>query len=526
MVVTIAPNRSLFRIFFAMETAAHIALIEALQAENALLRERAEAAEKSAREAHEKLAEFAHELAQLKRLVFGTKSERFEPVAADQLALFAGAAPIEAPAITVPVTAPTSGDGAPPARPVRKPVRQVLPSHLPRETVVIEPEADTSLLRKIGAEVTETLDYRAAKLVVIRRERPKYVDPQNEERGVIIAPLPPRPIEKGMAEPGLLANILVEKFVDHLPLYRQVQRFTRQGITLADSTLGDWTSTSADLLVPLYDALTVEARESGYIQADETPIPVQDPEEKGKTHRGYYWVYHAPLEGLVVMNYEPGRGRAGPAKWLETYQGALQSDGYAVYEDFEARPGITTYVCWAHARRHFYEALENEREAASYALAEIQKLYDVERRLRETDPSPENRLRVRQEEAIPVLKAFKVWLEANPGLPKSPWGKAVAYSLTRWEKLTRYTENGRIEIDNNLVENAIRPIALGRKNYLFAGSHDAAQRAAVVYSLLATCKKHEINPQTWLADILSRIPTHPNKQVRELLPHIWTRRKV
>ena len=509
-----------------METAAHIALIEALQAENALLRERAEAAEKAAREAHEKLAEFSHELAQLKRLVFGTKSERFEPVGADQLALFAGAAPIEAPAIAVPGARPNSGDGAPPARVSRKPVRQVLPSHLPRETVVIEPDLDTSALKRIGVEVSETLDYRAAKLVVIRRERPKYVDPQNEERGVIIAPLPPRPIEKGMAEPGLLANILVEKYVDHLPLYRQVQRFTRKGITLADSTLGDWTSASADLLVPLYDALTVEAQEAGYVQADETPIPVQDPEEKGKTHRGYYWVYHAPLQGLVVMDYEPGRGRAGPNAWLAGFQGSLQSDGYKIYEDFDGRPGITTYVCWAHARRHFYEALENEREAANYALAEIQKVYEIERRLRETDPAPENRIRVRQEEAMPVLTAFKTWLEANPGLPKSPWGKAVAYSLTRWQKLTRYIEDGRIEIDNNLVENAIRPIALGRKNYLFAGSHDAAQRAAVIYSLLATCKRHEINPQTWLTDVLSRIPTHPHKRVRELLPHVWAPRKV
>ena len=234
-----------------METAVYIALIEALQAEKTLLRERAEAAEKTAREAQEKLAEFSHELWQQKRLIFGTKSERFDPVGADQLALFAGAAPIEAPAIAVPVGRPNSGDGAPPARATRKPVRQVLPSHLPRQTVVIESEADTSLLKKIGAKVTKTLDCRAAKLVVIRRERPKYVDLRTEERGVIIAPRPPRPIEKGMAEPGLLANILVEKSVDHLPLYRQVQRFTRKGITLADSTLGNWTSAPADLLVPL-----------------------------------------------------------------------------------------------------------------------------------------------------------------------------------------------------------------------------------------------------------------------------------
>ena len=524
MLVAVACNRSVFRIFYAVETAAHTALIEALRAENALLRQRAEAAEKAAREAQEKLAQLAHELAQIKRLLFGTKSERFEPAAPDQLALFAGATPVEVPPL-VPIGAP-SGDGVPAARPQRRPVRQVLPSHLPRETLVIEPETDTRALKKIGVEVSETLDYRPAKLVVIRRERPKYVDPCNEDRGVIIAPLPPRPIEKGMAEPGLLANILVEKYVDHLPLYRQLQRFTRQGITLAGSTLGDWAAASAELLTPLYDELTREARTSGYIQADETPIPVQDPEEKGKTHRGYYWVYHAPLSGLVVVDYEPGRGRDGPTAWLANYRGALQSDGYRVYEDFDEKPGITTYGCWAHARRYFFEALENECEAATYALSEIQKLYEIERALRETDPTPKNRRLVRQEEAAPVLEAFKAWLASNPGLPKSPWGKAVAYSLARWEKLTRYVEDGRIEIDNNLVENAIRPIALGRKNYLFAGSHEAAQRAAIVYSLLATCKKYQVEPQTWLSDVLRRIPSHPQKQVRELLPHVWQHRKV
>jgi transposase len=392
--------------------------------------------------------------------------------------------------------------------------------------IVIEPAVVTAGLRKIGQEVSETLDYRPPKLVVIRRERPKYIDPMNEERGVIVAPLPPRPIEKGMAEPGLLATILIEKFIDHLPLYRQVQRFARQGITLAGSTLGDWTAASADLLVPLYDALISEALGSGYIQADETPIPVQDPEVKGKTHRGYYWVYHAPLKDLVIVEYERGRGRAGPAEWLKNYQGALQSDGYVVYEDFDRRPGITTYGCWAHARRYFFEALQSAQELAPHALQEIQLLYDVERELREIDPTPENRLRVRQERAVPVLDRFKAWLEENPGLPKSPWGKAVAYSLARWEKLLRYTGDGHIEIDNNLVENAIRPLALGRKNYLFAGSHDAAQRGAVIYSLLATCKKHNLDVQSWLCDTLGRIPTHPHKQVHELLPYHWKRRKV
>jgi transposase len=484
-----------------------IAAYEALKAENQALRE--------------KLAQVEHELMQLKRLVFGTKSERFLAAGGpDQLPLFEEARPNDEPE-----EQPAVGETVTRRRPPKKPVRQVLPSHLPREVIVIEPDRDTAGLRKIGEQVTETLDYRPARLVVIRRVRPKYVDPTDEERGVIIGALPARVVEKGMAEPALLAHVLVEKYVDHLPLYRQVQRFNREGITLPTSTLGDWTRASADLLLPLYEALGREALSGGYIQADETPIQVQSAEKAGTTHRGYYWVYHAPLSGLVVMDYQQDRSRDGPAAFLEGYAGALQSDGYGAYDAFDDLEQITAYGCWAHARRYFYEALDNAPDRAEHALAEIGRLYEVERVLREQEASPEERRRLRQEQAVPVLCRLKAYLEENPGLPKSPWGRAVSYSLGRWKKLCRYTEDGRIEIDNNLVENAIRPIALGRKNYLFAGSHAAAERAAVIYSLVATCKKHEVNPQLWLSDVLSRIPTHPMKRVHELLPHHWKNRK-
>ena len=468
----------------------------------------------------QQVAVLSHELAQLKRLVFGTRSERFVPEGGpDQLPLFEEAAPngrSEEPPAEEQVIRP---------RPRKKPVRQVLPSHLPREVIMIEPDRDTTGLRKIGEEVTETLDYRPAKLKVIRRVRPKYVDPKDEDRGVIIAELPPRPVDKGLTEPALLAHVVIEKYVDHLPLYRQLQRFKREGITLASSTLGDWTRTTAELLVPLFEALAREALASGYLQADETPIPVQDKQKPGTTHRGYYWVYHAPTEGLVVMDYQQGRSRDGPAAFLEGFAGALQSDGYAAYDAFDDLEQITAYGCWAHARRYFHEALESAPEQARPVLEWVAQLYAVERVLREQDAPTHERERVRQEQAVPVLEGLKSYLESNPGLPKSPWGQAVGYALGRWQKLCRYVEDGRIEIDNNLVENAIRPIALGRKNYLFAGSHAAAQRAAVIYSLLATCKKHEVNPQEWLTDVLRRIPTHPMKQVQELLPHHWMNRK-
>jgi len=516
------------RLYFeGVETRAHSA--EGLRAENQILLQRTRAAEQReaearaqlhAREAEarlyrDKLAVLEHELSQLKRLVFGTKSERFVPACGpDQLPLFAGA-----PAtLTTQDTSPVR-QACPPVR--RKPVRQVLPSHLAREVIVIEPEEDTALLKKIGEEVTETLDYRPAKLVVLRRVRPKYVDPRDEDRGVIIGLLPARPIEKGMAEPGLLAHVVIEKYVDHMPLYRQVQRFTRVGITLSESTLGDWIRLSADLLGPLYEALTSETLASGYLQADETPIQVQDAQKDGTTHRGYYWIYHAPLLGLVVMDYQDGRGRDGPKAFLQGYQGALQSDGYAVYDGFDALPGITAYGCWAHARRYFHEALENAPDRAEHVLAEIRQLYGLDRVLRERSATPDERCRLRKEEAVPVLKRLRAYLEANPGLPKSPWGQAVTYSLSRWKKLCRYVEDGRIEIDNNLIENAIRPVALGRRNYLFAGSHEAAERAGVIYSMLATCKKHSVNPERWLSDVLRRIPSHPMKLVHELLPHHW-----
>ena len=496
-----------------MEQDASPTAFEALLAENRQLQERVI-------EAEERVASLSQELAELKRLVFGTKSERFEPTASeDQLPLFEGA-PVTSPPREVTRTRTIDV-----AKPKRKPFRQVLPGHLPRETIIIEPEVDTSQLRKIGEEISETLDYRPGKLVVVSRVRPRYVDPARQERGVLIGDLPARPLEKAIAEPGLLAHTLISKYVDHLPYYRQIEQFKREGITLPSSTIGGWGTASADLLRPLYDQLADRVRQSGYIQADETPIAVQDRKKKGKTHRGYYWVYLAPLEGLVCMDYQKGRGRDGPGEFLKGFRGALQCDGYAAYEVYDNNAEVTTYNCWAHGRRHFFEAQDNAPELAEEALSEIARLYEIERRLRGASATPDARCRVRQKKALPILESFKRWLEANPGLPQSPWGKAVSYTLMRWEKLIRYTEDGRIEIDNNLVENAIRPIALGRKNYLFAGSHAAAQRAAVIYSLLATCKIHEINPQEWLTDVLSRIATHPMKQIDELLPHRWEKGK-
>ncbi len=490
------------------------AQMAALKAENLLLREGKEELERMLALSQENVALLRFELDQLKRIVYGTKSERFEPASPDQLGLFQ----VSPPAAAIPLA---EKQATTQVREAKKPVRAVLPSHLPRHRVVIEPDVDTTGMRKLGTEVSETLDYQPPKIIVIRRERPKYVATTGE---IIIAELPARPIEKGIAEAGLLAHTVVSKYEDHLPLFRQARMLARQGITVSESTLGGWVSQTADLLTPLYDELARQARASGYIQADETPIKVQDSDKPGATHRGWYWVYHAPEQGVVVMDYQKGRGRAGPATWLgPDYDGLLQCDGYGVYDQFVR---ATLAGCWAHARRHFHDAKDSAAERAESVLVQIGELYDIERRLREEEASPEERARQRQEMAMPVLTALKAFLTDNPGLPKSPWGKAVNYTLTRWDKLTRYVHDGRLEIDNNLVENAIRPIALGRKNYLFAGSHDAAQRSAVIYSLLATCKKHSVNPQAWMADVLARIPTHPSKRVEELLPNNWEQSNV
>ncbi len=314
--------------------------------------------------------------------------------------------------------------------------------------------------------MTETLDYEAAKLKAIRRVRPKYVDPSDEERGVIMAELPPRLMDKGIPEPGLLAHVMVEKYCDHLPLYRQRQRFQREDVALSTSTLGDWIAQTAWHLGPLAEALKEEVLASGYLQVDETTIQVQDCSKKGKTHRGFYWVYHAPEPQLVVMDYCKGRSRDGPEAFLRGYAGALQSDGYAAYGAFELHRSITTYGCIAHARRKFYEAQGSAPDKAGYVLGQIKLLYDIERLLREEQASPSRRRQVHQKQAQPVLESLKPWLEAHPGLPRSVWGRAVRYMLNRWEKLRRFLSDGRIEVDNNLVENVIRPLAVGRKNYL------------------------------------------------------------
>lgn len=394
--------------------------------------------------------------------------------------------------------------------------------------MILLPDFDTTGLKKIGEEITEILDLIPAELYVKQYIRPKFVKPLSETNDTVItASLPGRMMEKCMAGEGLLAQIIVDKYMDHLPLHRQLQRFATIGLNIAQSTINGWTKNSLDLLVGLYDLHKQLILNSGYINADETGIRVMDDDKKGSTHRGFYWVYHSQELKSSLFDYRPGRGREGPDDILEKYQGFLQTDGLELYNNFGTRKGITHLLCMAHARRYFVDALNSNRLLADHALKMFQQLYDIEARIKHTALAGDDVIKTRQQEAVPILKSMKKWMteEYVKLLPSSPVAKAIAYSLPRWNKLCVYTTDARLGIDNNPVENAIRPIAIGRKNYLFAGSHEAAQRAAMIYSFFNTCRLHKINPYEWLKDVLERMHLYNSSNLHELLPQNWAKIK-
>ncbi|MDO1451943.1 IS66 family transposase, partial [Rhodocytophaga aerolata] len=457
------------------------------------------------------------EIKELKRLIFGSKRERFVPQVDDrQLSLELASANGE-PAVVVKQT--ISYERAV-KQIAKKAIRGGFPTHLPRVDVILEPKEDVSGMRKIGEEITEELDLKPASLFVRRYIRPRYV---SKEETFHIASLPTRPIEKGMPGAGLLSQLITDKFVYHLPFYRQAQRYEQLGMKIPASTLDGWFEGACSLLEPLYQALRLYLLSATYLQADETPIAVLDKQKKADTHQGYHWVYYSPEQRLVLFDYQPGRGKDGPAKLLKNYKGYLQTDGYAAYDQFEAREDMVLVGCMAHARRYFEHALDNDKARAEKVLLWMQVLYAVEREARENNLSAEDRYLLRQRKARPVIDLLGEWLveEHSKVLPKSAIGKAIHYLVARYNKIYLYLEDGRLEIDNNPVENSIRPVALGRKNYLFAGSHAGAQRAAMVYSLLGSCKLQDINPNDYLQDVLQRLPDQPINQLKELLPPYW-----
>lgn len=462
------------------------------------------------------------EVAQLKKMIFGSRHERFIATAnnptqltldvqAEQIAQcnIVDAKQISYTRITTAVTEKKVHPG-----------RMKLPEHLERREIIVEPEEDTTGYKKIGEEITEELEYEPGSLYVNKIVRPKYARPDNG--GIATASMIERPLPKAIAGAGLLAQIVIDKYVDHLPLYRQMERFKREGIVIPYSTITDWVSGTCKLIEPLYEALKKLVMQSDYLHADESPIKVLDKEKKGTTHRGYYWVYNNSVLRLVIFDYQPGRGKEHPENMLKGFKGYLQTDGYPGYDFLKQQKDVTVLNCMAHARRMFYDALANDKARAEYALEQFGLLYDIERNAVQLSGTDEVQ-QLRQKEAAPILKSFGQWMQQEyiKVPPKSAIAQALQYSIGRWKELSTYTTDGKLKIDNNPVENSIRPVAVGRKNYLFAGSHEAAQRSAMLYSLLGTCKLHNVNPFIWLKDILKRIPAHPINKIEELLPQNW-----
>lgn len=339
--------------------------------------------------------------------------------------------------------------------------RAALPAHLPVEEIEIHPEGDLTDMVCIGKEVTEELECEPARFFIRRYIRYKYAAKNGE--GVKTGELPERVIDKGIPGAGLLAMILTDKYMDHLPLYRQKQRFARENIPIASSTIEGWVKQALERLEPLYQQLRFDIKAKGYLQVDETSIKVLESDKKGATHLGWYWVYRSPLDELVLMDYQPTRGAAATTDMLKLFRGYLQSDGYVVYEKIGQRKDVIPVACWAHARREFERALDNDKIRATKALHLIQQLYAIERKAKEEGLSAQQIKVLRLDESLPVINELGKWIfhEVKSTLPKSQIGKAMRYAMERWDKLSAYLQDGNLLIDNNQIENALRPISLG-----------------------------------------------------------------
>jgi len=415
-----------------------------------------------------------------------------------------------------------------PVKAKNHPVRKPLPESLPREECHIYPDhLDLEKWVELEPEITEVLEREQAKWYVRRIIRHKYALKDKSldvEKQIITAPMPALPIAKSYAGATLLADISIDKYVNHLPFYRQIQMFQQQGITISPATLNDWFKDVADLMRPTYYRLMEMVLSSDYIQSDETTIPIID-NEKHKTAKGYIWLVRAVMRDLVFFHYDHGsRAQKVALHLFKDYQGVIQTDGYAVYDMYENKKGVLHIGCWAHCRRRYEEALKEDKARASYALEQISLLYDVERRADQEQLSYEERADLRSRLSYPIMVAFEKWMvnEYPKVLPRGRIGQAIKYTYGIYHKLTRYHLDGRLKMDNNLAENAVRPIALGRKNWLFCGNHEAAENAAIMYSMLGCCKASGVNFRDWLVFFLNNIHKYDqdySKDLAELIPH-------
>jgi len=471
------------------------------------------------------LAYVRFQMDKLQKMLFASRGERFmSTLDPAQLALGFEVETVAAPEPVTEEITYKRKKPAPEAKPSHQ--RMPLPAHLPRVVEEREPpQEEIQGMTRIGSVVSETLEYKEAELYVRQIIRWKYAPKSGEK--VVIAPLPSQPIPRGNAGPSLLAYLLVSKMVDHLPFYRLVQMLKRSDINLAESTLNDWMAKVCRLMEPLYDLLKKEALASGYIQSDDTIHQVLTHDQPGASHRGYMMAYLAPWKQLIFFDYQPNRNRQVVHEILQEYEGAVQTDGLNIYDNLSSRKGIIRLACWAHARRKFFEAREHDPERAQQMLTWIQQLYAVERHAKEEALTPDEIYALRQKQSKPVLDEMYTWLTDLAGNPmilkKSPIGAALEYVLPLWNRLTTYINDGQYLIDDNQIENAIRALVLGRKNYLFAGSHEGAKRLAMIYSFTGSCKLAGINPQAWFTDVLTRIQDTKQSELRDFLPNRWVK---
>jgi transposase len=499
------------------------------EAEKVLVTERAllAKAKEDVIEKDQRIIQLNFELDKFRKYLFGKKSEKLTPSMADasQISLFElGTAPQQQEELSK--QAAELAKGKTPKKRAKGKGRMVLPEDLRREVIIIEPTEDVSDCVCIREEVTEVLELIPAELYVKQYRRPIYARPNGQ--GIITGQLPDRVIEKGIPSEKLIAQMILDKYVYGLPLHRQIDKYRRLGVNIPASTASDWMIKGWKHLVPLWELLKLMVVHQKYLQADESPIKVQDKQHKNGIHQGYMWVYNCPADNLVLFDYRKGRDMSGPKEILEGFTGILQTDGYKVYEVlYKNHPAIILVYCMAHARRKFVEAQSYDKEKANEVLNMMQLLYKLEKEMRDEGISWEERTERRQQEAVPILEQIEAWLKENicEVLPKSPLGQAITYTLPRWKGLSAYAQHGQIEIDNNWVENAIRPLAIGRKNYLFAGSHTAAEMTAAMYSFMATCKKNNVDEMEWLSDVFQRIQSHKHKDLYQLLPNNWKKYK-
>jgi transposase len=451
------------------------------------------------------------EIAQLKKAIFGSKSERFVPDTSDsQGELFENNA-----------ETPTEKEEEEIVKRKKKrkgeqPVRKKIPAHLPREVISIEPEVDTSQMTKIGSCESEKLEIKPAKIYVVKTVRPKYIDGDGEFH---IASLND-PFPKSNVGPSLAADIAVKKYVDHLPLYRQAKILRRDQIELPRSTLLNFVALGYRKLRPLYEVLLKSILEANYLQADESSIPVLTRDHPGSALKGCMLIKVAPSKKLCAFEYIKTKEKVNILEALKGFSGHLQVDGNVSYETKGREKQVTLMHCLVHSRRKFTEAIDYDKQRAEHALGYFQKIYAIERKMVEQKLTADQIKATRQELSVPILEELKKWLEENlqPNLPGNPLQTAMKYMLKRWKGLIEYTNDGNLRPDNNLIENQIRPLALGRKNFMFAGSHQGASYAAMYYSFFATCHLNGINPHTWLTQVYKRIDDQHINDLKALLP--------